>query len=214
MTDAQGAKGQEEPGDRDKTLKDKSTLPRESSRETPAPTKILTQDDIQPELAQSLHTAVINIQPGTKPHASSLQNINMLLKPLGFNCHRLLGRGGMGSVFLATDTKLQRMVAIKVLLSKYSQNSQFKELFLKEAEIVAKFTHPNIVQIYSIHVIQKIYFIVMEYVEGITLRDKIRREKRISEEVTLRIIDQVTLALSETINEASFTGTSNPKTYF
>ena len=88
-------------------------------------------------------------------------------------------------------------MAIKVLLPNLSGNRQFTELFLKEAEIVAKFGHPNIVQVYAIHMVQGIYFIVMEYVEGITLRDKIRREGRISEETTLRIMDQVTRALAE-----------------
>ncbi|MBN1901080.1 serine/threonine protein kinase [Candidatus Sumerlaeota bacterium] len=188
MTDAQGAKGHgEEPQDL-KTI----------SNGTIGPTRILGQDDIHPELAQSLHTAVISSQPDAKIHASSLEDINILLHSYGFQCQRLLGSGGMGSVFLAMDTKLQRMVAIKVLLPKFSQNQQFRELFLKEAEIVAKFTHPNIVQIYSIHLIKNIYFIVMEYVEGITLRDKIRREGRITEDITLRIIDQVSLALAET----------------
>jgi serine/threonine protein kinase len=201
MTDAQGGNRQGEHFSDlgiSKPLTDKPSIANGSSQATVGPTKILRQDDIQPELAESLHTAAINIQPEAKPHTSSLENINMLLQPFDFKCHRLLGSGGMGSVFLALDTKLQRMVAIKVLLPKFSQNPQFKELFLKEAEIVAKFTYPNIVQIYSIHVIQNIYFIVMEYVEGTTLRDKIRREGRISEEVTLRIMDQVSLALSET----------------
>ena len=80
--------------------------------------------------------------------------MNILLEPLGFHCHRLLGSGGMGSVFLATDTKLQRRVAIKVLLPRLSGNPQFTKLFLKEAETVAKFGHENIVQIYAIHNVQ------------------------------------------------------------
>jgi serine/threonine protein kinase len=198
MTDAQGEKLRlEKPGDQE-TIRPSAANVSESSQATVGPTRILGQDDIHPALAESLHTAAINIQPGTKSRAGSMEEINMLLQPLGFKCHRLLGSGGMGSVFLALDTKLQRMVAVKVLLPKFSQNPQFKELFLKEAEIVAKFTHPNIVQIYSIHVIQNIYFIVMEYVEGTTLRDKIRSEGRVAEEVTLRIIDQISLALSET----------------
>ena len=154
--------------------------------------------DMPPDLVQSLHTAAVHALPQAKKNTNSLEDMNSLLQPLGFQCLRLLGTGGMGSVFLARDTKLQRLVAIKVLLPRLSGNQQFIELFTKEAETVAKFGHPNIVQVYAIHVVQKIYFIVMEYVEGTTLRDKIRREGKISEEITLRIMDQVTQALAET----------------
>ncbi len=153
---------------------------------------------MSPDLVQSLHTAVRNVQPKARKDTTSIEDMNILLKLLGFHCHRLLGSGGMGSVFLATDTKLQRRVAIKVLLPTLSGDYQFTQLFLKEAETVAKFGHENIVQIYAIHVVQGIYFIVMEFVEGVTIRDKIRREGRISEPETLRIIDQVSRALVHT----------------
>ncbi|HPB32085.1 MAG TPA: serine/threonine-protein kinase, partial [Candidatus Sumerlaeota bacterium] len=157
----------------------------------------INQPELPPDLAESLHTAAVSQQTGEPKKASSLEDMNTLLKPLGFECHRVLGTGGMGSVFLATDTKLQRRVAIKVLLPKLSGNAQFTQMFLKEAETVAQFGHSNIVQIYSIHLVHNMYFIVMEYVEGTTIRARIKREGRISEEETLRIMDQVTRALSE-----------------
>jgi len=181
-------------GDEDRAIK--SISGSRSARLQETVTKPLK--DIPPDLVQSLHTAAVKIQPSAEKNTNSADDMNTLLDPLGFHCHRLLGSGGMGSVFLATDTKLQRRVAIKVLLPRLSGNTQFTQLFLKEAETVAKFGHPNIVQVYAIHVVQNIYFIVMEYVEGTTLRDKIRREGAISEEVTLRIIEQVSNALSET----------------
>jgi serine/threonine protein kinase len=155
--------------------------------------------DIPLDLVQSLHSAAANIKPKSGSRdTSSIEDMNELLKELGFHCHRLLGNGGMGSVFLATDTKLQRKVAIKVLLPRLSGNYQFTQMFLKEAETVAKFGHQNIVQVYAIHVVQRIYFIVMEFVEGTTLREKIRKEHKVSESETLRIMDQVSRALSET----------------
>lgn len=166
-----------------------------AAQEKPAPDNA---EGIHPELAETLHAAAVKIQPDAQINTASLDDMNVLLKPHGFQCHRLLGSGGMGSVFVATDLKLQRRVAIKVLLPRLSGNQQFSQMFLKEAETVAKFIHPNIVQVYSIQVIQGIYFIVMEFVEGTTLRDKIKREGVVAEDVTLRMMDLVSQALAET----------------
>jgi|GEM_PF-3424492 len=202
LTDAKGAHKKTPQVQSNQTPLEKPTVVIDTSGATGIPTKLLepsgTRKDIPPDLVQTLHTAAINIKKKPEKSTTSLEDINILLQPLGFQCRRLLGSGGMGSVFLANDIKLQRMVAIKVLLPRFSGNTQFTELFLKEAETVAKFAHPNIVQIYAIHVVQNIYFIMMEYVEGTTLRDVIRREGRITEERTLRIMDQVSLALAET----------------
>lgn len=169
------------------------------SIETAETVKHEEKKDVPVELVQSLHTAAKDVNPErAEKKPGAIGDMNTILESLGFKCHRVLGTGGMGTVFLATDVNLQRQVAVKVLLPRLSGNSQFTEMFLKEAETVAKFGHPNIVQVYAIHVVQNIYFIVMEYVRGTTLRERIKRERRISEEETLRIMDQVTHALSET----------------
>ena len=85
-----------------------------------------------------------------------------------------LGRGGMGVVYLAEDTKLAREVAIKFLPENISRNSEERERFIIEAKAAAALNHPNIATIYAIEESDKEVFIAMEYIEGIELKDKIK----------------------------------------
>jgi serine/threonine protein kinase len=85
----------------------------------------------------------------------------------------LLGQGGMGTVYRARDPRLDRAVAIKVLLDERSGDVSRRERFLLEARAVAALTHPNIVSIYSVEEDADRIFLTMEYVEGRTLRDLI-----------------------------------------
>jgi non-specific serine/threonine protein kinase len=87
-----------------------------------------------------------------------------------------LGAGGMGEVYLARDLKLDRPVAIKVLPPWASEDSALAARFLEEARLASVLTHPNIVTIYSIDEEAGLHFIVMEYVEGETLRARARRQ--------------------------------------
>ncbi len=88
-------------------------------------------------------------------------------------CHyeilRKLGEGGMGEVWLARDTKLEREVAIKVLAPEVAANPERLERFRREAKAVAALNHPNIVTIYSVEEDGNVPFFTMEYVEGTTL---------------------------------------------
>jgi non-specific serine/threonine protein kinase len=84
-----------------------------------------------------------------------------------------LGRGGMGIVYKATDTKLDRTVAIKFLPRNISANSEERERFKIEAKAAAALNHPNITTIYAIEEINDEMFIVMEYIDGMELKDKI-----------------------------------------
>jgi len=90
-----------------------------------------------------------------------------------FRVERLLGRGGMGEVYLATQQSLNRPVALKVLLSDFSSNPTYLGRLKTEATAVAKLNHPNIVHVYVLGCIDEINFIAMEYVEGTNLRDYI-----------------------------------------
>ncbi len=83
-----------------------------------------------------------------------------------YEIHELLGRGGMGAVFKATDLKLERLVAIKVLPSEYATNKHVRERFLREARSAAKLDHPNIVPIYAVEDEKELYYFVMRFVEG------------------------------------------------
>ena len=87
---------------------------------------------------------------------------------------RKLGGGGMADVYLAEDQELGRRVAIKILHERYANDEQFVERFRREATHAAKLSHPNIVSIFDRGETNGSYFIVMEYVEGRTLKELIR----------------------------------------
>src|SRR5262249_52983077 len=84
-----------------------------------------------------------------------------------------LGSGGMGDVYLAQDTKLGRRVALKVLRANLGGESDEVRRLVREAKAAAALTHPNVATIYEINEVNGVHFIVMEYVEGDTLKTKI-----------------------------------------
>ena|SRR5688500_16056229 len=77
-----------------------------------------------------------------------------------------LGAGGMGQVYLALDTKLDRKVAIKILHSDQLAEEHLKRRMLREAQAAAKLDHPNICAIYDVNEAAEFTFIVMQYIEG------------------------------------------------
>ncbi len=93
-----------------------------------------------------------------------------------YDVGHLLGSGGMAEVYEGQDRLLGRPVAIKVLRSQYASDPAFLERFRREAQAVAALSHPNIVAIYDTGMEDATPFIVMEYVQGRTLRDAIRDE--------------------------------------
>ncbi|HWO02849.1 MAG TPA: serine/threonine-protein kinase, partial [Blastocatellia bacterium] len=100
-----------------------------------------------------------------------------LIEPEGhigrFDIVRALGSGGMGDIFEARDTDLQRCVAIKVLAAKHVEDETMKQRFLREARMASQLNHPNIATIYEIGEAAGNPYIVMEYVEGETLSDRL-----------------------------------------
>ena len=95
------------------------------------------------------------------------------LQPLfpDYELQALLGRGGMGAVYRARQTRLDRLVAIKVLLPELVANPAFAERFEREAKALAKLAHPGIVAVYDFGVAGPYYYLVMEHVDGANLRD-------------------------------------------
>ena len=87
----------------------------------------------------------------------------------------LLGKGGMGEVYRARDTKLKREVAIKILPDEFSRDPERVARFQREAEVLASLNHPNIAAIYDLGEANGSRFLVLELVEGDTLADRIRR---------------------------------------
>jgi eukaryotic-like serine/threonine-protein kinase len=95
-----------------------------------------------------------------------------------YRCERVLGEGGMASVYLARDAELERLVALKLLARELAGDDEFRERFLREARLAARLLHPNIVQVFDAGEDEGRPYIVMEYVEGETLAELLaRREK-------------------------------------
>lgn len=89
-----------------------------------------------------------------------------------------LGEGGMGTVYKAWDSNLNRHVAIKLLRKELTEDEKFVQTFIREVEITAVLTHPNIVQVYSFGQIEGRYYLVMELIESPTLDDIILNQPR------------------------------------
>src|SRR5438270_5909027 len=88
-----------------------------------------------------------------------------------------IGEGGMGEVYLAEDKQLHRKVALKILPAELVQNKDRLRRFELEAQSAAALNHPHIAHIYEIGEQDGVNFIAMEFIDGVTLRDKVHRDK-------------------------------------
>lgn len=107
-----------------------------------------------------------------------------------------IGSGGMADVYKATDILLNRPVAVKILHDQFKRDTEFINKFQREARAAARLSHPNIVNIYDVGVSEGDHYIVMEYVPGKTLKDKIRQDGHLSTEEALRIAREIAEALA------------------
>jgi len=115
----------------------------------------------------------------------------------------LIGVGGMGEVYKASDTRLKRMVAIKVLPADSSQDLELKKRFERETKAVAALSHPNILAIFDIGTDRGIHYAVTELLEGETLRSVIDRGP-----LTWQKAVKIALAIAEGLSAAHSKGTS------
>ena len=92
-----------------------------------------------------------------------------------YEINRIVGSGGMGHVYRATDTRLQRTVAIKVLRNTLSSDPEFRGRFDREARVIASLTHPHICALYDVSSEHEVDFLVLEYLEGETLAARLSR---------------------------------------
>ena len=111
-----------------------------------------------------------------------------------------IGTGGMSDVYKAKDHKLNRLVAVKVLKQEFSENANFVSKFRVEAQAAAGLAHPSIVNVYDVGEENGIYFIVMELVEGITLKKYIEKKARLSVKEAVSIAIQVCMGIEAAHN--------------
>jgi len=122
-----------------------------------------------------------------------------------------LGEGGMGVVYKARDTRLDRFVAIKVLSSQAVSNPDRRRRFVQEAKSASALNHPNIITVYDISNEGDIAFIAMEYVDGKTL-DQLMGRRSLCLSDTLKYAVQITDAWQLRMRQASYTAISSRPT--
>src|SRR5262249_34935089 len=105
----------------------------------------------------------------------------------------LLGRGGMGEVYLAWDPSLERQVAIKLLTD---DRDDLRERFVREARSAARLRHPNIVTMYDVGQDDGRPFMAMEYIQGQTLADLVRRREPLTTVRKLQLLEKLALGLA------------------
>src|SRR5258705_12993315 len=118
-----------------------------------------------------------------------------------YRLERLLGRGGMGAVYLATHLGTERYVALKLIAPQFMRNEEFVQRFQREARAAGRLRHPNIVDVTDFGFAhagkEPVAYLVMEYLDGCTLGDVLKEEKRLPLEWVVDILEQVCSAVHE-----------------
>lgn len=111
----------------------------------------------------------------------------------GYQIEREIGRGGMARVYLAVQKKFGRLVALKVMSADYSKDPNFRKRFVRESRINAQLSHPNIVQVYDVGLHENYLYLVMEYLRGGDLNDKLKTGLHIHD--LIRVVRDISRAL-------------------
>jgi serine/threonine protein kinase len=106
----------------------------------------------------------------------------------GYRIEDVIGRGGMGVVYRATDLELERLVALKLIAPELAGHERFRERFLRESRLAASLDHPNVVPIHEAGEEVGRLYIAMRYVDGEDLRGVLARERTLGTERTLAIV--------------------------
>lgn len=118
-----------------------------------------------------------------------------------YRLDRLLGRGGMGAVYLATHLGTERPVALKIITPQLMRNDEFVERFKREARAAGRLRHPNVVDVTDFGFAQvgteRVAYLVMEYLDGCTLADVLAEEQRLPLDWVVDILEQVCSAVDE-----------------
>src|SRR6266540_5572042 len=113
----------------------------------------------------------------------------------GYAIESVLGRGGMGTVYLATHKRLARRVALKVITPELALDEDFRARFLRESQLAASLDHPHVIPIYDADEVDGVLYLAMRYVDGPSLQGLIRKSNPLSRGDTLRIAEQIGGAL-------------------
>jgi hypothetical protein len=113
----------------------------------------------------------------------------------GYTIESLLGRGGMGSVYLATHHRLARKVALKLIVPGLADDQSFRDRFLRESQLAASLDHPNVIPIYDADEVGGVLYLAMRYVNGSSLQALITARGALSPDETVRLADQIGGAL-------------------
>lgn len=113
-----------------------------------------------------------------------------------YELQELIGGGGMADVYRAQDLLLNRPVAVKILHEQFKSDTEFINKFNREAQAAARLSHPNIVNIFDVGVMDDAHYIVMEYVPGRTLKDRIKQEGHLSVGDALQVAKDIARALA------------------
>ena len=132
----------------------------------------------------------------------STMNIKGILLDNRYRIVDKIGVGGMADVYLGEDTLLGRQVAIKVLHANFANDDEFVTRFKREAQAAGKLNHPNIVNMYDVGFDQDLHYIIMEYVNGETLKEYITRHGRLSIDEAVKF----TIAIAEGLEHAHTMG--------
>src|SRR6476620_4092363 len=118
-----------------------------------------------------------------------------------YRIERQLGKGGMGTVYLATHVGTERPVAVKVIVPQFMERAEFVERFRREARAAGRLRHPNVVDVTDFGycreegICQDLAYLVMEYLDGCTLGEILEEEKKLPLGWSLDILEQVCSAV-------------------
>jgi serine/threonine protein kinase len=128
---------------------------------------------IEPPRGQEPHSPIAGMMARLRDAAAPGRFAGQMLG--SYDVRSLIAVGGMGEVYRATDVRLDRVVAIKILPDHFSADPERRERFTREAKIISSLNHPHICALYDVGVQNRTQFLVMEYVDGETLHDRIQR---------------------------------------
>ncbi|MFM1801582.1 MAG: Serine/threonine-protein kinase PknB [Planctomycetota bacterium] len=171
----------------------KSNQSRSNSNEAVPASELTSRIEVEsntnpPKKAKLTPSMILKRESGTLDPPQAENEIGRLRE---YSVNRILGEGGMGVVYLAWDSNLHRSVALKVMKRSIAENESSRQRFLLEARATAAIDHDHIVTIYQVGDHNNVPYLVMKYLEGHTLEDRLRKQKVLDPLTAVRIARQI-----------------------